>query len=101
MKKIIMLLFFSFQFGMNNDLLTKATHAIKNGNYEEALIHVNAAQNQNLKNPDLFRLEGLIYEMLNEPKKAKKAWRKCLKYSNDKNMINEAKIHIQTLSEKK
>ena len=39
--------------------------------------------------------------MLDEPKKAKKAWKKCLKYSNDKNMINEAKIHIQTLSEKK
>ena len=39
--------------------------------------------------------------MLDEPKKAKKAWKKCLKYSTDKNMINEAQIHIQSLSEKK
>ena len=101
MKKIIIPLFISFLFSMNNNLLTKATEAIKNNNYKEALIHINKAQNENLKNPDLYRLKGLIYEMLDEPKKAKKAWKKCLKYSTDKNMINEAKIHIQTLSEKK
>ena len=93
--------FVSFLLGMDNDLLTKATHAIKNGNYEEALLHVSKAQNENLKNPDLYRLKGLIYEMLDEPKKAKKAWKRCLKYSIDKNMINEAKVHVKTLSEKK
>ena len=101
MKKIIVPIFVSFLFSMDNDLLTKATYAIKNGNYEEALLRINKAQNENPKNPDLYRLEGLIYEMLDEPKEAKKAWKKCLKYSNDKNMINEAKIHVQTLSEKK
>ena len=101
MKKLIILFLTSFLFGNINNSLEKASLAIKNGNYEEALIHVNKAQNENLKNPDLYRMEALIFEMLDEPKKAKKAWKKCLKYSNNENMINEAKIHIQTLSEKK
>ena len=100
MKKLITLFLASFLFGNINSFLEKASVAIKNGNYEEALIHVNKAQNENLKNPDLYRMEALIFEMLDEPKKAK-SMEKCLKYSNDKNMINEAKIHIQTLSEKK
>ena len=91
----------SFLFGQVNSFLEKASIAIKNGNYEEALIHVNKAQKEYLINPDIYRMEALIFEMLDEPKKAKKAWKKCLKYSNDKNMTNEAKIHIQTLSEKK
>ena len=101
MKKIIITLSLSFLFGIDNDLLIKATNAIKIGKYEEALIHINKAQNDNQKNPDFFRLKALIYEMLNEPNQAKKAWGKCLKYSKDKNMKNEAKIHIQNLSDKK
>mgnify|MGYP000004616378 FL=1 len=101
MKKIMITLFISFLFGINNDLLTKATHAIKNGKYEQALIYINKAQNENQKNPDFFRLKALIYEMLDEPNQAKKAWKKCLKYSKNKNMKREATIHIQNLSEKK
>ncbi len=99
MKKIIMTLFASFLFGINNDLLTKATDALKVGKFEEAIIYINKAQINNQKNPDFFRLKALIHEMLDEPNQAKKAWGKCFKYSKDKNTKREAKIHIKNLSE--
>ena len=79
MKKLIILFLASFLFGNINSFLEKASVAIKNGNYEEALIHVNKAQNENLKNPDLYRMEALIFEMLDEPKKAKKSMEKMSK----------------------
>ena len=101
MKKIIMTLFVSFSLGIDNDLLTKATSAIKVGKFEEAIIYINKAQIDNQKNPDFFRLKALIHEMLDEPNQAKKAWGKCFKYSKDKDTKQEAKIHIQNLSEKK
>ena len=101
MKKIIITLLVSFLFGINNDWLTKATNAIKIEKYKEALIYIKKAQNYNQKNPDFFRLKALIYEMLDEPNQAKRAWKKCFKYSKDKNMRREAKIHIQNLSERK
>ncbi|OUX30658.1 MAG: hypothetical protein CBE24_06305 [bacterium TMED264] len=101
MKKIITILFISFLFGIDNDLLIKTTHAVKIGKYEEAITYINKAENNNQKNPEFFRLKALIFEMLNEPYQAKKAWGKCLKYSKDKNMRHEARIHIQNLSEKK
>ena len=99
MKKIIMTLFASFLFGINNDLLTKATDALKVGKFEEAIIYINKAQISNQKNPDFFRLKALIHEMLDEPNQAKQAWEKCFKYSKDKNTKREAKIHIKNLSE--
>ncbi len=101
MKKIIMPLFVSFLLGIDNDLLTKATHEIKNGKYEKALYYINKAQNNNQKNPDFFRLQALTYEMLDKPNQAKKAWKKCLKHSKNKNMKREATIHIQNLSKRK
>ena len=101
MKKIIITLLASFLFGINNDWLTKATDAIKIEKYKEALIYIKKAQSNNQKNPDFFRLKALIYEMLDEPNQAKRAWKKCFKYSKDKNMKREAKIHIQNLSEGK
>ena len=98
MKKIIMTLFISILVGIDNDLLPKATNAIKLGKFEEAIIYINKAQNNNQKNPDFFRLKALIHEMLDEPDQAKKAWEKCFKYSKNESMKYEAKIHIQNLS---
>ena len=84
--------------GDDIDLLSKATIAIKNKKYKEALTYLNKAEIDSQKNPDLLRLKALIYEMLEKPYQAKKAWRKCYKYSTDTNMRREAKIHIQNLS---
>ena len=98
MKKIFAILFISFLFSNDIDFLSKATRAIKDKKYKEALLHINMAEASNQKNPDFFRLKALIYEMLEEPDQAKKAWKKCYKYSSDKNMKREAKIHIYNLS---
>ena len=98
MKKIFAILFISFLLANDIDLLSKATRAIKDKKYKEALLHINMAETSNQKNPDFFRLKALIYEMLEEPDQAKKAWKKCYKHSSDKNMKREAKIHIYNLS---
>tara|TARA_B100001027_G_scaffold170828_1_gene122306 strand:+ start:420 stop:722 length:303 start_codon:yes stop_codon:yes gene_type:complete len=98
LKKIVTILFISFLFGNDADLLSKATRAIEKKKYNEALFHINMAEASNKKNPDFFRLKGLIYEMLDEPDQAKKAWKKCYKYSRDTNMKREAKVHIYNLS---
>ena len=98
LKNIFAILFTSFLFSNDIDLLQKATRAIENKKYKEALTHINKAEDSNKKNPDFFRLKALVYEMLGEPDHAKKAWKKCYAYSKDKNMRREAKIHIQNLS---
>ena len=98
MKKIFAILFISYLFGNDIDLLTKATLAIKNKKYKEALMHINKAEDSNQKNPDFFRLKALLYEVLGEPDLAKKAWKRCYKFSRDTNMKREAKIHIQNLT---
>ena len=73
---------------------------MKNGNYKKALTHINNANKINSKNPDIYKMKALIHEILDEPNQAKKAWKKCLKYSTNKYMNDEAKIHIKNLSEK-
>ena len=100
MKKLftILFIFIAFLFGNNIDLLSKATRALGDKNYKEALIYINKAEVNNQKNPDFFRLKALLHEMLKEPDQAKRAWKKCYKYSKDTNMRNEAKIHIHNLS---
>ena len=98
LKNIFAILFTSFLFSNDIDLLHKATRAIENKKYKEALTHINKAEDSNKKNPDFFRLKALVYEILGKPYQAKKAWKKCYKYSIDTNMRREAKIHIQNLS---
>ena len=98
LKKKFAILFISFLFSNNIDLLSKATRAIEDKKYKEALVHINKAEDSNQKNPDFFRLKALIHEMLGEPDQAKRAWKRCYKYSKDTNMKREAKIHIHNLS---
>ena len=98
LKNIFAILFISFLFGNDIDLLHKATRAIEEKKYKEALKYINKAENSNKKNPDFFRLKALLYEVLGEPDLAKKAWERCYKFSEDTNMKREAKIHIQNLT---
>jgi len=99
MKKIIISFFLLlFLNASGSDSLNKAAIAMKNGNYKKALNHINSANKTNSKNPDIYKMKALIHEILDEPNQAKKAWKKCLKYSTDKDMSHEAKIHIKNLS---
>ena len=98
LKKIFAILFISFLFSNDIDFLSRATRAIKDKKYTEALIYLDRAENNNKKNPDFLRLKALTYEILDKPDQAKKARKKCYKYSKDINMRREAKIHIKNLS---
>ena len=100
MKKLYILLLAGIIFANNPDALTKASAALKVGMFREALLHVSDAQEENPTNPDVYRMKALLLEVLDEPKKALKAWKNCLEYSIDEHMSREANIHIQSLSEK-
>ena len=100
MEKLYILLLAGTVFANNPDALSKAAAALKVGMFKEALLHVNDAQKENPTNPDVYRMKALLLEVLDEPKKALKAWKNCLEYSIDEHMSREANIHIQSLSEK-
>ena len=100
MKKLYILLLAGTVFANNFNALAKASAALKIGMFKEALLHVSDAQKENPTNPDVYRMKALLLEVLDEPKKALKAWKNCLEYSIDEHMSREANIHIQSLSEK-
>ena len=100
MKKLCILFLAGTVIANNPDALTKASAALKVGMFREALLHVSDAQEENPTNPDVYRMKALLLEVLDEPKKALKAWKNCLEYSIDEHMSREANIHIQNLSEK-
>jgi tetratricopeptide (TPR) repeat protein len=81
-----------------NDALFKASSAMKAGMYQEALSHIAIAQKTDKNNADLYRMKALLHEALDESKPALSAWNDCLKYSKDKFLSSEAKIHIQILT---
>ncbi len=96
--KIILpfLLILSFLFG-NINPLRKATLALSEGDYKAALEFVEEAKKQDKKNPEVYRMKGLLHETLDQPGKALIAWKKCLKLSKDEYLSSEAKVHIQNL----
>jgi predicted negative regulator of RcsB-dependent stress response len=49
-------------------------------------------------NPEIYKIEGLIYEAINDRVNAIIAWKNCLKFSNDKKLKEECKIHLNNLS---
>ena len=101
MKKLLCLLFTIFLYGDQSDPLIQASAAINSGLYENALKHVAEAQKLDPSNPDVYRMKALLHESLGESIKAITAWEKCIKYSKDKTIISEAKIHLKNLKYEK
>ena len=83
MKKIILLIIISFTYCQTNDLFLKASLALKSGHYIDALKHISDSKKQRVMNPEIYKIEGLIYEAINDRVNAIIAWNNCLKYSND------------------
>ena len=98
MKKILFISIISFLCAQDYQPLVKASAALKAGMYREALRHVTDAQKREPTNSDVYRMKGLLHETIDEPEKALKAWKRCLEFSETKEMKNEANIHIQNLS---
>ena len=67
--------------------------------FDESLKQLNKALKTDPTNAQIYKLKALLYEALNDSENAIISWNKCIKYSKDKNMTIEAKIHLDYLNE--
>ena len=89
----------SFSFGQQKNHLHRAISAMEIGLFDESLKQLNKALKTDPTNAQIFKLKALLYEALNDNKNAIISWNRCIKYSKDKNITNEAKIHLDYLNE--
>ncbi len=99
MKILNVIIFIGVLYADSSDSLLKASAALNAGMFVEALLHIKKAQSESPTSPDVHQMKALLHEALHEPKEALGSWKKCLKYSKDKKVKREAKIHIRILSE--
>ena len=103
-KHILPLLFLftyilTFSFAQQINHLHRAISAMEIGLFDESLKQLNKALKTDPTNAQIFKLKALLYEALNDNENAIISWNKCIKYSKDKNITNEAKIHLDYLNE--
>ena len=67
------------------------------GLFEESLKQLNNALKNEPKNAQIYKLKALLYEALSENENSILAWRDCLRYAKDQEIINEANIHLEYL----
>ena len=97
---IFLLTFFlNFSFAQQKNYLLRAISAMEIGLFDESLKQLNKALKTDPTNAQIFKLKALLYEALNDNENAIISWNKCIKYSKDKNITNEAKIHLDYLNE--
>ena len=97
---IFLLTFFlNFSFAQQKNHLHRAISAMEIGLFDESLKQLNKALKTDPTNAQIFKLKALLYEALNDNKNAIIAWNKCIKYSKNKDITNEAKIHLDYLNE--
>tara|TARA_B100000609_G_C16886160_1_gene267305 strand:+ start:192 stop:524 length:333 start_codon:yes stop_codon:yes gene_type:complete len=97
---IFLLTFFlNFSFSQQKNHLQRALSAMEIGLFDESLEQLNKALKTDPTNAQIFKLKALLYEALNDNENAIISWDKCIKYSKDKNMTKEAKIHLDYLNE--
>lgn len=91
--------FLSFSFGQQKNHLHRAISAMEIGLFDESLEQLKKALKTDPTNAQIFKLKALLYEALNDHENAIISWNECIKYSKDKNITNEAKIHLDYLNE--
>ena len=89
----------SSSFGQQRNHLHRAISAMEIGLFDESLKQLNKALKTDPTNAQIYKLKALLYEALNDKENAIISWNKCIKYSKDKNITNEAKIHLDYLNE--
>ena len=89
----------SFSFGQQKNHLHRAISAMEIGLFDESLKQLNKALKTDPTNAQIYKLKALLYEALKDNENAIISWNKCIKYSKNKDMINEAKIHLDYLNE--
>ena len=91
--------FLSFSFGQEKNHLHRAISAMEIGLFDESLKQLNKALKTDPTNAQIYKLKALLYEALKDNENAIISWNKCIEYSKNKDMINEAKIHLDYLNE--
>ena len=91
--------FLNFSFAQQKNHLHRAISAMEIGLFDESLKQLNKALKTDPTNAQIYKLKALLYEALKDNENAIISWNKCIKYSKNKDMINEAKIHLDYLNE--
>ena len=103
MKKIMITLFIIFLlfqkpiYSQSGTYLKEAISAMEAGLFKEALKQLDIARVKEPNNAEVYKLKALLYEAINENNNAITAWENCLKNTNNKDLIHEAKIHLEHL----
>ena len=78
--------FLSLSFGQQENHLHRAISAMEIGLFDESLKQLNKASKTDPTNAQIYKLKALLYEALNDNENAIISWKKCIKYSKDKNI---------------
>ena len=103
MQKFITILFITFSilrepiYSQSGTYLKEAISAMEAGLFKEALKQLDIARVKEPDNAEVYKLKALLYEAINENNNAITAWENCIKNTNNKNLIREAKIHLEYL----
>ena len=100
-KKIFFLVFLIFipLSAQSGKQLEKVVFAMEAGLFQEALNQLAIAQSKEPNNAEIYKLKALLLEATNENRKAIDAWKNCMKYTKNSELINEAEIHLKNLQE--
>lgn len=100
---IIMFIIFNFSFNplysQSGKYLEQAVSAMEAGLFKEALKQLDAAKSKEPNNAEVYKLKALLHEAIGENNKAVRAWGNCIKNTQNDNLINEARIHINNLQQ--
>ena len=94
---MFLLTFSSALYGQSDNYLKRAISAMEVGLFEESLKQLNNALKNEPKNAQIYKLKALLYEALSENENSILAWRDCIRYAKDQEIINEANIHLEYL----
>lgn len=79
--------------------LKKSIKLIQKEQFDKALSIIRKAKELDEKNPEVYRLEAQLLEILGQRDKALNAWELCLQFAESEKLIEEAKIHINHLKD--
>jgi len=95
---ILLLVFSTASYCQSDDHLKRAISAMEVGLFEESLKELNNALQDEPNNAQIHKLKALLYEALSENKNSILAWKDCILYAKNQDIINEANIHIEYLN---
>ena len=96
---IIFTLLFGSLYPQSGKYLEQAVSAMEAGLFKEALIQLDIARSKEPNNAEVYKLKALLHEAIYENNKAIRAWENCIKNSQNDDLINEARIHLNNLQE--